>query len=200
MIPVSWTVMIPVKPPLVGKSRLGPATPERAALAAALALDTIGAVARARGVGRVMVVTADASFAQRLPRDVEVVAEPRPAGIDAALGRAAARAGDATPRAALPADLAALQPEELATALEDAAAWPRAVVPDAEGCGTTLLTAAAGVPWRSAYGPESFSRHVTLGCHALTIAEGSGLRCDLDTPAQLAAARGVLGARTLLAS
>lgn len=190
-----WTVMIPVKPVRAGKSRLA-AGDEREELARALALDTIDAALSADGVAAVVVVTADADLPAVLPAGVAVVRERRAEGIDAALAKAARSVGEAAARASLPADLGALRPGELAAALRDAADWPRAVVADAEGTGTTLLTAAPGVPWRSAYGPHSFARHLALGCRALELPSDSGLRRDLDTPGQLAAASVRLGRRT----
>lgn len=199
-----WTIMIPVKPLQDGKSRLGAPGAARAELALAIALDTIAAVAAAGGVGEVVVVTADDAVADAVGSlscgvGVRIVREPRAAGIDAALALAAGAAGSRVPRASLPGDLAALRPEELASALRLAGEHDRAVVADADGTGTTLLTARTGVAWRSAYGPGSFARHVALGAHALVLPADSGLRRDLDTPAQLAAAASRVGPRTAAA-
>jgi 2-phospho-L-lactate guanylyltransferase len=101
------------------------------------------------------------------------------------------------PRAALLGDLPALRPADLADALRAAASVDRAVVADAEGTGSTLVTAVAGVAWTSSFGDGSFARHVALGCAALEIADASTLRRDVDTAAQLDAARALgLGPRT----
>jgi 2-phospho-L-lactate/phosphoenolpyruvate guanylyltransferase len=178
----AWTVMIPVKPFADGKSRLGPVGAARADVARALALDTIEVAARTSGVERVVVVTADHGIARLLPAGVVLVRERETTGIDAALALAASRVGLRRNRAALPADLAALAPTELASALAIAAAVPRAVVADAAGTGSTLVTARAGTVWASAYGPDSFARHRGLGCRPLPVRTTSGLRCDLDTP------------------
>ncbi|PZU47615.1 MAG: 2-phospho-L-lactate guanylyltransferase [Microbacterium sp.] len=203
--------MIPVKPLQDGKSRLGAPGAARAELALAIALDTIAAVAAAGGVGEVVVVTADDAVADAVGSlscgvgvlacsvAVRIVREPRAAGIDAALALAAGIVGSGVPRASLPGDLAALRPEELASALRLAGEHDRAVVADADGTGTTLLTARTGVAWRSAYGPGSFARHIALGAHALALPADSGLRRDLDTPAQLAAAAASVGPRTAAA-
>ncbi|MCK6080089.1 2-phospho-L-lactate guanylyltransferase [Microbacterium sp. EYE_5] len=180
-----WAVMIPVKPFADAKSRLGDDI-RRGGIARALALDTIDVATRTAGVARVIVVTADAALASLLPGGVELVREREPAGIDAALLAASARVGLRRHRASLPADLAALAPAELAAALSMAAGVPRAVIPDAAGTGSTLVTARAGVPWASAYGTESFSQHVALGCRPLPVRATSGLRWDLDTPDDLA--------------
>jgi 2-phospho-L-lactate guanylyltransferase len=92
------------------------------------------------------------------------------------------------PRAALLGDLPALRPADLAAALVAAASVNRGVVADAEGTGSTLVTAGAGVDWASSFGDGSFARHVALGCVPLDVADGSTLRRDVDTARQLEAA------------
>jgi len=191
---IGWTVIIPVRGS--GKSRLKGLGPARAVVARALPLDTIAAVSRCAAVERIVVVTGDPAVAASVARGVEVIDDPDAGGIDAALGRAAAWIGADVNRASLPGDLPALHPEELGAALEAAAGSSRAVVPDADGTGTTLVTAAAGTPWMSSYGPDSFARHLALGCVALDLPAESGLRCDVDTPDQLGALSDRLGRRT----
>jgi 2-phospho-L-lactate guanylyltransferase len=101
------------------------------------------------------------------------------------------------PRAALLGDLPALRSADLADALRAAASVDRAVVADAEGTGSTLVTAAVGTAWASSFGDGSLERHVALGCTALEIPDASTLRRDVDTAAQLEAARALgLGPRT----
>ena len=183
-----WVVVIPVKPPAEGKSRLTAPGLDREALARAIARDTIDAAAQASGVAQVVVVTAAGDLTPTLPSapaaaPISVVADPGE-GLNAAIAAGAA-AADGRPRAALLGDLPALRPDDLGRALRDAARWPTAVVPDAEGTGSTLLTAAAGVPWRSAFGADSFARHRAQGAEALDVPAASGLRRDIDTAAQL---------------
>jgi 2-phospho-L-lactate guanylyltransferase len=118
-------------------------------------------------------------------------------GIDAAIALGASAAGERMPRAALLGDLPALRPADLAVALAAAASVDRGVVADAEGTGSTLVTARAGVAWSSAFGIDSFARHIALGCVPLDIPEASTLRRDVDTAAQLVAAESLgLGRRT----
>ncbi len=101
------------------------------------------------------------------------------------------------PRAALLGDLPALRPADLAAALTAAAAVDRGVVPDAEGTGTTLVTARRGIPLRTSFGDGSYARHVELGCAPLEVEGTSSLRRDVDTAAQLDAAAALgLGPRT----
>jgi 2-phospho-L-lactate guanylyltransferase len=188
-----WTVVVPVKPAGSGKSRLEGAAAARQELARAIALDTIAAAAQ---VARVVVVTADDGIAACLDGGVAVIADPG-AGLNAAVAAGAAAAGVGTWRAALLGDVPALRPADLAAALEAAARYERAVVGDADGTGSTLVTAAPGVPWQSAFGPDSFRRHLELGFTALPISDASTLRHDVDTPAQLATAVALgLGPRT----
>lgn len=84
--PEGWVVIVPVKPATVGKSRLADAAVDRAALARAIALDTIAAAAGATRVARVVVVTDDEELiraASGLPR-ITTVPETEAAGLDAA--------------------------------------------------------------------------------------------------------------------
>jgi 2-phospho-L-lactate/phosphoenolpyruvate guanylyltransferase len=193
----SWTIVVPVKPTAIGKSRLSVDGVSREALARAIALDTIEAASRADGVGEVIVVTGDEELdaaASALP-GVRVVAEGEARGLNAAIAAGASVA--AGPRAALLGDLPALRPEDLATALAGATEVERGVVPDAEGTGSTLVTVGAGLPWTSAFGEGSFSRHVDLGFTPLDVSAASTLRRDVDTAAHLTdAARLGLGSRT----
>lgn len=194
-----WVLAVPVKPAVLGKSRLrgADADPERhAALARALALDTIEAAAGCAEVARVVVVTDDAALAAALPPGVEAIAEGGPRGIDQAIALGLSGVPHEVPRAALLGDLPALRPEELALALRCAAAHDRAVVADAEGTGSTLVTARAGVALRTAFGERSFARHRALGAHPLAL-DAPGLRHDVDTLAQLRALGAALGPRTL---
>jgi 2-phospho-L-lactate guanylyltransferase len=192
--PARWTVIVPVKPPLVGKSRLG----RHAGFATAVALDTIEAAVTATRVGVVVVVTADAGFARAAAAipGVRTVIEDAPRGIAAAIEAGVAGRSD-TNLAVLLGDLPALRPAELDAALDLAAGHDRAFVPDAEGTGTTLVTARAGVGILCAFGAGSAARHVELGLEALPVAAASGLRRDVDDPGQLAAAMALgLGSRS----
>jgi len=182
-----WTVIVPVKPADVGKSRLG-AEP---GLVRAIALDTIDAVLAARRVGRVLVVTSD----RTLVTAAEIVPEVAPRGLRAAIATGLATAGDDTARAVLLGDLPALRPADLDEALHRAEALPTSFVADREGTGTTLVTAQPGIEFRHAFGPDSARRHRELALAQLVLPAGSTVPLDVDTPAQLAATPG-LGIRT----
>ena len=194
----AWTVVIPVKPSVRGKSRLDVPGVDRVALARAIALDTIDAAAACEAVERVVVVTDDGGLvlqAGGIP-GLRFVSDEDAAGLDAAVALGAETA-EGMPRAALLGDLPALRPRDLAAALEAAAAVDRGVVADAEGTGSTLVTARAGVAWTSSFGEGSFARHVELGCTPLPIPDASTLRRDVDTADQLDEAERLgLGPRT----
>lgn len=196
-----WLVVVPVKPSHRGKSRLGASGPQRAELARAIALDTLAAAAACPRVAQVVVVSDDPTLAREsamIPA-LRFVPEGEPEGLDAAVaaGIAAIDPAARMPRAALLGDLPALRPDDLAEALDLAVAVDRGVVPDAEGTGTTLLTAAAGVPWASAFGEGSLARHAALGHRVLEVADASPLRRDVDTLEQLTAAAAIgVGPRT----
>lgn len=187
-------VIVPVKPAAHGKSRLAAPGADRIALARAIALDTIAA---AVAVAQVVVVTSDAVTAEAAARlGASIVADPG-GGLDAAVAAGAEAAGPEVLRAALLGDLPALRPADLSAALTLAATMTRGVVADAEGTGSTLVTAAPGVAWRSAFGDGSLARHLALGCTPITAAPDSGLRRDVDTAEQLGAATALgLGTRT----
>ncbi len=209
--PGAWSVVVPVKGGAGGKSRLEAPGVDRLALARAIALDTIAAAASCDAVAHVVVVTDDAwvplhatdipglrFVPESAPDDLDEAAARASLGrLDAAIAAGMAAVGDDRPRAALLGDLPALRSGDLADALRRAAGFERTVVADAEGTGSTLVTAAPGMPFASAFGDGSFARHVALGCVPLGIPDASTLRRDVDTAAQLRAAAELgLGPRT----
>jgi len=209
----AWSVIVPVKPAQHGKSRLDVPGVDRVALARAIALDTIAAAVACDAVAQVVVVTDDGWMplhATDIP-GLRFVPESDPPGLelaaaarfstltrlDAAVARGIAAVDTRMPRAALLGDLPALRPADLAAALEAAASVDRGVVADAEGTGSTLVTAGSGADWSSSFGDGSFARHRALGCVPLEVPHASTLRRDVDTAPHLedAAALG-LGPRT----
>ncbi len=194
-----WQVVVPVKGGGAAKSRLRtPPGADRAALARAIAIDTVTAAAAVVGARQVWVVTRSAALAPIL-RALEVRLIPDPGlGLDAAVlagAQAAGRTGsDAV--AALLGDLPALRPADLGEALRVAAAYPRAFVPDHAGTGTVLLTATRGEALRAAFGPGSAARHEAAGHRRLDL-DLPSLRLDVDDSESLdAASRLGLGAAT----
>jgi 2-phospho-L-lactate/phosphoenolpyruvate guanylyltransferase len=193
---VPWTVVIPLKPPGVGKSRLG----ADASLARAIALDTVEAASRAYQVSRIVVVTADedlASDAMGLYGDGEVIIESEPRGITAAIASGFEHIPTDWKRAVLLGDLPGLLPEDLDIALNLAGDHDRAFVRDTEGTGTTLVTARGGITFEEHFGPGSAEAHRAAGFAELALPAPSSLRFDVDDAAQLEAlARRNPGPRT----
>jgi 2-phospho-L-lactate guanylyltransferase len=99
----------------------------------------------------------------------------------------AARRWPGTGLAALTADLPAMSPAELATALRAAGGAPggAAFVPDAAGVGTTLYAVPPGGEFLPLFGGASRARHAAAGATELGLAGVSGLRRDVDTPDDL---------------
>ena len=192
-----WILVVPVKDPTRGKTRLHVDGVDRVALARALAADTIAAAAACDEVAQVVVVGDDGSvvFDSLGVPGLRFVPEGERRGLDAAVATGVAAYSD-RPRAALLGDLPALDQADLAQALRAARAVARAVVPDAEGTGSTLVTAAPGVTWQSAFGDGSFARHRDLGCVPIA-ADAATLRRDIDTADHLIDAQRLgLGPRT----
>jgi 2-phospho-L-lactate guanylyltransferase len=184
-VPVStrWTVVVPVRPG--GKTRLDVPGVERAAIARAIALDTIEAAA---AVADVRVVTTDASLV--LP-GTELVLEPEAQGIGEAVRRGLA--GVTGRRAVLLGDLPGLLPDDLAAALALAEVWERSAVADVEGTGTTLVAATTGHGLVPSFGPDSWRLHLAAGFSPLDVPVDSTVRRDVDLVEHLT---GPLGPRT----
>ncbi|GAA1169276.1 2-phospho-L-lactate guanylyltransferase [Ornithinimicrobium humiphilum] len=201
---VYWHLVVPVKDASLAKSRLeAPAPLRRADLARAVAADTVEAACAAVGAESLTVVTSDevvASLASGL--GARVVADPGD-GLDAAVAAGWRDEPDLGGRrigwAALLGDLAALRPEDLHQALAACAGHRAAVVPDAEGTGTVLLTSTTAPP-QGRFGPGSAARHEAAGAVRLEL-DLPRLRRDVDVAADL---RSVLalgaGPHTLLAT
>jgi len=200
-------VLLPVKPPARGKSRLAglPEVSEeaRTTLARAFALDTAEACLSTPGVGAVLVVTDDALFSLEVVR-LGCVAMPDGVSgdLNETLVQAAAEARrrwpDATP-AVLCGDLPALRPADLAAALAAVEPGTPAYVRDAAGSGTTLYTAAYDA-FTPRFGPGSAALHEATGAVPIP-GDLPSLRHDVDTLADLRALRPYgLGARTTLAT
>ena len=182
MKPAHHVVLLPVKPPSVGKSRLAVLPDDlRRELAAAFALDTASACLAA-GVGQVLAVTDDAQFADRL-RDLgcAVIPDGQVGDLNACLRLAAAEASRRWPAlvpAAVCADLPALRPGELTAALVAAPTDAAGFVVDARGTGTTMYVAGhAG--FAPEFGAESRAMHLSSGAVEIT-GELVSLRHDVD--------------------
>lgn len=186
--PGRFSVVVPVKPPARGKSRIIGLTDEaRRELAEAFALDTLAAARRAVRVGGVLVVTDDHVFAAKVARlGYAVIPDGVGDDLNACLVQAVAEAGRRWPGtrpAALLADLPALTPEELDAALAAAEGHGPAFVPDALGTGTCLYTALPE-EFDPRFGHNSRALHVAAGVEELA-GDWPHLRQDVDDMADL---------------
>lgn len=177
-----FVVLVPVKTLALAKSRLSGLPDERRQeLAAAFAQDTIAAVLDTPLVERVLVLTDDFRFADKLASaGCTVVPDGAGDDLNASLVQAAAEARRRWPTlrpVAVTADLPALASADLATALASVPTGP-AYVADHHGSGTTLYTApyAAFAP---RFGPGSAAEHAASGATALVGALPT-LRLDVD--------------------
>jgi 2-phospho-L-lactate guanylyltransferase len=190
-----YVVVVPVKPPAVGKSRLaGIPDDRRRALAAAFALDTVTACLATPGVAAVMAVTDDAHFARQLAdAGCAVVPDGHSGDLNASLRLAASEAVRRWPTlhpVAVCADLPALDPVDLAAALDQVTGSEQHFVADARGTGTTMYAAPlAGFDPR--FGPGSRAAHLEAGAVEIRGALRT-LRQDVDDEDDLERA-GALG-------
>jgi len=220
----SHVIVLPVKPPARGKSRLvGLPDQTRVGLARAFALDTAEACLATTAVAQVLVVTDDAFFASDVAAlGCAVIPDGVSGDLNGTLVQAAAEARRRWPAlrpAALCGDLPALRPLDLAAALGSPAAGAAdaydaattesdlpgqtrgraAFVVDAVGSGTTLYTASYAA-FAPRFGPDSARLHRADGATPIT-GELSSLRHDVDTLDDLRAVLSLgLGPRTRLAA
>lgn len=199
-----FVVLIPVKPPAVGKSRLlGLDADVRRALAEAFAQDTVSACLAAGSVAQVLVVTDDVRFSTVL---ATLGADTIPDGVthdlNGTLRQAAAEARRRWPHltpVALCADLPALRVDDLDATLARIVLPHPWFVPDAAGTGTTLY-AAGYDEFDPRFGPGSRDAH--LGAGAVELADvPASVRRDVDDVDDLQAAAALgLGPRTATVS
>jgi 2-phospho-L-lactate guanylyltransferase len=192
-----WVVVVPVKDAARAKTRLAGAVPDglRAELSLAMALDTIGAALAARPVAEVVVVGGDRRLRGELDGWARLRVEAEPPvgerdGLNAAVEagvRGSRRRWPGCSVAVLLADLPSLTPVDLTEALVRASGYPRALVADVDGTGTTLLTAADGAALHPEFGPGSAAAHRAAGHVLLDLPVTSGLRRDVDLPGDLQA-------------
>lgn len=179
-----WSIVVPAKRLAVAKTRLRPLTaalggPAHDELVLALLADTVAAALACPVVAEVLVVTDDPAAADVVrPLGARTLADEPDRGLNPALEHGARNATRGAV-AALSSDLPALRPDELAAALRAAATSRRCFVADAQGTGTTLLTA-SGTALRPRFGPGSAQAHRDDGAVRLT-GDWPGLVRDVDT-------------------
>jgi 2-phospho-L-lactate guanylyltransferase len=180
-----WSVLIPVKRLESAKTRITVPAASRAALALAMARDTVSAVLACLVVGEVVVITNDSRTREVVAAlGARVVDDAPDSGLNPALVYGASVAVR-TRVAALSSDLPALRPDDLCAALALAAGHQSAVVADASGRGTTMLTALAARDFSPEFGVESLVAHVRGGATDISADVAASLRHDVDTLAAL---------------
>lgn len=196
-----WVVVVPVKSPARAKSRLQwSASPDRAELARALALDTVEAI-RATGTVAVVAVVTDDDAVAEAARELgaAAVADTGSGDLDTELTAAVATLAQSHPHArfaAVLADLPSLTPTAFARVLSDATGCSLAFVPDAEATGTTMLLSADLAGFRPRFGTGSARRHGDAGAVAVAL-DVAVARRDVDTVEDLHAAQRLgVGPRT----
>lgn len=188
-------LIIAVKRLAAAKTRLAPvfSAQTRENVVLAMLVDTLTAAARVRSLRTIVVVTPDqAAAAAAVELGADVLADPTPEGDPDPLNNAIVAAERVVAECSsnivvLQGDLPALQTQELSEAICAARPHRRSFVADRLGTGTAVLCA-FGTALDPQFGPDSSARHRRSGAVELTGA-WPGLRCDVDTPADLAAAR-----------
>ncbi|OSC40472.1 2-phospho-L-lactate guanylyltransferase [Mycobacterium decipiens] len=188
-------LIIAVKRLAAAKTRLAPVFSARTREHVVLAMlaDTLTAAAGVGSLSSITVITPDkAAAAAAAELGADVLADPTPEDDADPLNNAIAAAervvaGSFSNIVVLQGDLPALQTQELAEAISAARHHRRSFVADRLGTGTAVLCA-FGTALDPQFGPDSSGRHRRSGAIELTGA-WPGLRCDVDTPADLTAAR-----------
>lgn len=188
-------LIIAVKRLNAAKTRLAPvfSADTREQVVLAMLVDTITAASAVAALLSITVVTPDDLAADAARRaGATVLADPTPDGhrdpLNNAIGAAESVVAESTTNiVVLQGDLPAMQPHELAEAISGGRAHERSFVADRHGTGTAALFA-FGKPLDPQFGPDSAHRHRYSGAIELT-GGWPGLRCDIDTPDDLAAAR-----------
>jgi 2-phospho-L-lactate/phosphoenolpyruvate guanylyltransferase len=188
-------LIIAVKRLAAAKTRLAPvfSARTRETVVLAMLIDTLTAAASVGSVASITVITPDeAAGAAAADLGANVLADPTPGGHGDPLNNAITAAekevaGSFSNIVVLQGDLPALQTQELSGAIVAARHHQRSFVADRLATGTAALFA-FGTALDPKFGPDSSARHRRSGAIELTGA-WPGLRCDVDTPADLAAAR-----------
>lgn len=183
-----FVVLVPVKSPTVGKSRLQVPDHLRPGLATAFALDTIASARAADGVLEVVVVTADPLVATRC-RASGLTTEPDAGGLNPSLVAAARAVRRRHPGAipvALCSDLPCLVPDDLEAALEQIGTGGAWFVADADGAGTTTY-AAPYDGFTPCFGEGSRAVHLAAGARPV-VGDVPTMRRDVDDEGALSAA------------
>ena len=190
-------VLLPVKAQAQAKARLAPllSAAERQQLARLMFARALDVLMAARGFDRVVVVSSDEeTLGQAEQAGAMTLWESSQKGHSASAEWAAewCMADGARTLLMVPIDAPLMRPADIEMLWEAAGAMPRPaliIVPSADGTGTNALLRAPPNVIRSAFGPDSFSTHVSraqAGRVHVRVERPAGLVFDLDTPADVA--------------
>lgn len=188
-------LIIAVKHLPAAKTRLAPlfSAEARERVVLAMLTDTISAVRAVAAIGSITVVTPDrTAAAQARKLGATVFIDPTPENhadpLNHAIESTWLSMSVGMPNVVvLQGDLPALLTQELSAALSEARSHRRSFVADRHAYGTSALFAFGGPP-QPRFGPDSARLHRDSGAAELT-GDWPGLRCDIDTPEDLAAAQ-----------
>lgn len=187
--------LLPAKPLLAAKTRLGSLLDDQArmTLAGAMFADVLAALRGAAGLDAVVVVTADATLAARAHQvGAMVIDEGAPRGLNGAVSLGT----DAAVRLGASAVLVVLSDVPLVTSSDVDELLARAprrgalVVPSKEGTGTNAMLRQPPTVFPPCFGGRSLERHVATAERAdvpCEIVRNVRLGFDLDTPEDLRA-------------
>jgi 2-phospho-L-lactate/phosphoenolpyruvate guanylyltransferase len=180
---VHAAAILPVKRFGAAKQRLGEAlgAGSRAALAAAMFSDVIGALERATTLDTIVVVSCERQVRDMIAgTDVVLIEDADEKGQSHATRSGLARASAlGCRRAALvPSDCPLLEPDELDRLVEASAASDVVIVPDRHGTGTNAIVVDPAGPFEPQFGPDSLRRHTEQ-------AERRGLAYSVERPPSL---------------
>ena len=187
--------LLPAKPPVLAKTRLGPVLDDRdrMAIAAAMFGDVLQALRATPGLDATIVVTADDGLATRARHDgAIVVREGAPRGLNGAVAlgtETAVKLGADTVLVVL-SDLPLLTPADVTDLLARAPARGALVVPCKDGTGTNAMLRRPPTIFPPCFGGRSLERHVASAERlrvACEIVRSSRIAFDLDTPEDLRA-------------
>lgn len=198
----TWAI-IPVKSLRESKRRLERllSADERADLIFHFLDDLLITLMQVREIDRILIVTGDPAVAALAEqRGLDLLVEPSPVGLNAAVALGAAHAAEAGATAALilPADLPFARfsdIEQMLRPLDRLDPPLLAICADEAETGTNALLLAPPGGFTFRYGPGSFYAHLAearAGGREIVVVQASGLRFDLDTESDWYAYNGYL--------
>jgi 2-phospho-L-lactate/phosphoenolpyruvate guanylyltransferase len=190
-----WAI-VPVKPLLMGKSRLGSVLSgeERARLNRMLLERTLGVIKKTAGIAGTLVISRDPevlAIAREFEARTVLEHGQTQNDLNLALARATAiaKAFEINGIIVLPADLPLVAPEDIQEILAEATEVPVvAIAPDRHNDGTNALLMSPTGLIKFDYGPDSFTRHCKHALESgvkLKIIRRVNLGLDLDYPDDL---------------